>query len=229
MTTEADIEPELSDLEISSIENLRHLQPYGEENNAPLFLMRNCTIISSRPLKDGKYTSFTAEYKGSQFKFLCFGTSFDKFGYYPGDKVDVLSHIEINEYNDKKSVSVRVKDIRRSDFPQDKYFAARNFYEKILRGEKTDSRLLKRILPDKENMKLPFDLARKLTSIDSAAQIAMSHGMNYCLFMMCLHVFAEFGHLELDRINGTMNFIKGGRRIELENSAVIRRIMKSCS
>ncbi len=31
MTTEADIEPELSDLEISSIENLRHLQPYGEE------------------------------------------------------------------------------------------------------------------------------------------------------------------------------------------------------
>ncbi len=30
----------------------------------------------------------------------------------------------------KKSVSVRVKDIRRSDFPQDKYFAARNFYEK---------------------------------------------------------------------------------------------------
>ena len=53
--------------------------------------------------------------------------------------------------------------------------------------------------------------------------------MNYCLFMMCLHVFAEFGHLELDRINGTMNFIKGGRRIELENSAVIRRIMKSCS
>ena len=136
---------------------------------------------------------------------------------------------QLNEYNDKKSVSVRVKDIRRSDFPQDKYFAARNFYEKILRGEKTDSRLLKRILPDKENMKLPFDLARKLTSIDSAAQIAMSHGMNYCLFMMCLHVFAEFGHLELDRINGTMNFIKGGRRIELENSAVIRRIMKSCS
>ena len=75
MTTEADIEPELSDLEISSIENLRHLQPYGEENNAPLFLMRNCTIISSRPLKDGKYTSFTAEYKGAQFKFCLLDTS----------------------------------------------------------------------------------------------------------------------------------------------------------
>ena len=229
MTVEADIEPELSDLEISSIENLRHLQPYGEENNAPLFLMRNCTVLSSRPLKDGKYTSFTAEYKGSQFKFLCFGMPFDKFGYYPGDKVDVLSNLEINEYNDKKSVSVRVKDIRRSDFPQDKYFAARNFYEKILRGEKTDPRLLKRILPDKENMKLPFDLARQMTSVESAAQIAMSHGMNYCLFMMCLHVFAEFGHLKLDKINGTMEFIKGGRRIELESSSVVRCIRKSCS
>ena len=57
----------------------------------------------------------------------------------------------------------------------------------------------------------------------------MSHGMNYCLFMMCLHIFAEFGHLKLDRINGTMEFIKGGRRIELENSAVVKRIMKSCN
>ena len=52
----------------------------------------------------------------------------------------------------------------------------------------------------------------------------------FCLFSVPrIYVFAEFGHLELDRINGTMNFIKGGRRIELENSAVIRRIMKSCS
>lgn len=48
----------------------------------------------------------------------------------------MLSYIEINEYNDKKSVSVRVKDIRRSDFPQDKYFAARNFYEKSSEAKK---------------------------------------------------------------------------------------------
>ena len=229
MTEEADIEPELSDLEISSVENLKHLQPFGEENAAPLFIMKDCTIISTKSLKDGKYSSFSAQYKDSQFRFLCFGIPYDKFCYYAGDKVNVLANIDVNEFNDKKSVSIKVKDIRRSDFDQDKYFAARNIYEKILRGEKTDSRLLKRIMPDKENMKLPFDLARKMTSIDSAAQLAMAHGINYCLFMLCLHIFAEFGHLKLDRINGTMKFLQGGRRIELENSSVVKRIVKSCS
>lgn len=229
MTEEADIEPDISDLEISSVENLKHLQPFGEENAAPLFLMKGCTIISKKPLKDGKYTSFSAQYKDSQFRFLCFGIPYDMFCYCIGDKVDVLSNADVNEFNERKSVSIKVKDIRRSDFNEDKYFAARNIYEKILRGEKTDSRLLKRIMPDKENMKLPFDLARKMTSVDSAAQLAMAHGVNYCLFMLCLHIFAEFGHLKLDRINGTMEFLQGGRRIELDKSSVVKRIIKSCS
>ena len=228
MTAEADLEPLAEDLEISSIENLKYMQPFGEQNSTPLFLMRECSILSSRPLKDGKYTSFTAEYKGKSLKFLCFSISYDKFTYNIGDKVDVLANLEVNEYNNIKSVSVRVKDIRRSDFEQDKYFAAKNFYEKILLGEKADPRLLKRILPTPETMRLPFDLARSETSIETAAQKAMARGVNYCLFMMCLHIFAEFGHLKLDRVNGTMEFIKGGRKIDLVSSAVVKRIKKAC-
>ena len=228
MTAEADLEPLAEDLEISSIENLKYMQPFGEQNSTPLFLMRECSILSSRPLKDGKYTSFTAEYKGKSLKFLCFSISYDKFTYNIGDKVDVLANLEVNEYNNIKSVSVRVKDMRRSDFEQDKYFAAKNFYEKILLGEKADPRLLKRILPTPETMRLPFDLARSETSIETAAQKAMARGVNYCLFMMCLHIFAEFGHLKLDRVNGTMEFIKGGRKIDLDSSAVVKRIKKAC-
>lgn len=228
MMIEADIEPEQSDLDITSIENLKYLQPFGEQNAAPLFLMKNCVITSSRPLKNGKYTAFQAEYKGRGLKFLCFSISYDCFTYNIGDKVDVLANLEINEYNGTKSVSVRVKELRRSDFEQDKYFAAHGIYEKILLGEKVDSRLASRIIPSPQNMKLPFDLARSMKSIEAAAQIAVANGMNYCLFMMCLHVFAEFGHLKLDKVNGTMEFIKGGRKIDTEASAVVRRIKKSC-
>lgn len=227
-TAEADLEPEQADLNITSIENLKYLQPFGEQNPVPLFLMRNCRITSSRPLKNGKYTAFSADYKGTVLKFLCFSLSYDCFTYNIGDRVDVLANLEINDYNNTKSISVRVKEIRHSGFEQDKYFAAKRIYEKILLGERVDGRLAARIIPSPQNMKLPFDLARSCKSIEAAAQIAMANGVNYCLFMMCLHVFAEFGHIKLDRVNKAMEFIAGGKRIDTASSAVIRRIKKSC-
>ncbi|MBP3923261.1 MAG: single-stranded-DNA-specific exonuclease RecJ [Ruminiclostridium sp.] len=228
MIIEADMEPDVSQLSISEVENLKYMQPFGEQNTAPLFLMKNCEITSSRPLKEGKYTSFTAQYKGGQFKFLCFGIPYEKFFYHIGDRVDVLANAEVNEYNDTKSVSLRVKDIRLSSFEQDKYFAAKNFYEKILRGEKVDKKLFDRIAPTPQNMRIPFDIIKTVTDLDSAVQLALSKGINYCLFMMCLHIFAESGYLELDRVNRKMHFIKGNKKIEPEQSAVMKRIIKSC-
>ncbi len=228
MIVEADLEPDLASIEISDIENLQYMQPFGEQNTAPLFMLKNCIIQSSRPLKDGKYTSFTAQYKDKLFKFLCFNMSYDKFGYRIGDSVDILANIEVNEYNDTKSISVRVKDMRLSSFDQEKFFAARNICDRILLCEKTDQRLASRIIPTPENMKIPFDIARNNVDIAFASQLAMEKGVNYCLFMMCLHVFQEFGHLKLDKINNTMEFLSGGRRIETENSAVIKAIKKSC-
>ncbi|MCH5323822.1 MAG: single-stranded-DNA-specific exonuclease RecJ [Eubacterium sp.] len=225
---EADKEPTVFDMDISAVENLKYLQPFGEENPAPLFLLKNCEIISTRPLKDGKYTSFQAQYCGRQFKFLCFSVAYADFPFHIGDRADVLANLEVNEYNDVKSVSIRVKELRRSGINQDKLFAAKDIYEKIINGEKVDGRLAGRIIPTTGDMKLPFDLARKYKNVDGAAEYALSMGMNYCKFMMCLHIFNEFGHLKLDRVNGTMEFIKGGRKIELEQSAVIKRIKKSC-
>ena len=131
-------------------------------------------------------------------------------------------------YNNTKNVCIRVRDVRLSDFDQDKYIAAKNFYEKILRGEKVDKKLYERIVPTPQNMKIPFDIIRTATDINSAVQIALSKGVNYCLFMMCLHVFAEFGYLELDRVNGRMTFIKGDKKIEPEKSAVVKKIKLSC-
>ncbi len=225
---QADKEPTVFDLDVSSVENLKYLQPFGEENPAPLFLMRNCEIISVRSLKNGKYTSFQAVYCGRQYKFLCFSVAYGDFHFGIGDRVDLLANLEVNEYNDIKSVSIRVKEIHRAGIDQDKLFAAKEVYDKILLGEKADPRLFGRVTPTVEEMKLPFDLTKKFTDIDSAAEYALSAGMNYCKFMMCLHIFAEFGHLKLDRARGSMEFIKGGSRIDLERSAVIKRIKKAC-
>lgn len=229
MTIEANLQPDIEDLSVDSVEKLKYLEPFGEGNPVPLFRLENCKLLSKRSLKDGKYTAFNIEYRGQAFKVISFDYTFERFAYSVGDTVDLLAYVGINEYNNTKSVEFRLKDIRYSAFDQDKYLAAKSVYEKIVNGDKVDGKLYKRITPAPDNMKIPFDLIKRYNSISHAAMKAQINGVNYCLFMMCLHIFAEFGHLKLDKARDRMEFIQGGRRIETEKSAVINQIKKSCN
>lgn len=223
----ADLEPETEELTPGSIESLSLIQPVGEQNPGVRFLMKNCLITSKRSLKDGKFVRFVANYKGKEFTFLDFHSSFADFQYATGDKVDVICNAEINEYSGKISVRLLVCDIRYSGFKQERYFAAKDVYEKIVLLEKVDKRLEPRIIPTREDMKIPFDIIKKHTSLELAVNEAIRLGINYCKFMICLHIFAEFGHLRLDRINNQIEYIKGGRRIETEESKVIKMVKRS--
>lgn len=224
LTIEADKALEQGEMTIANIQNLVHLQPFGEGNNNPLFLLKNCRIKSTKSLKEGKYTSFSADIGGKEFRCLCFGVPFNEFWYNIGTEVDLLANVDINEFNDKKSISIKVKEIRSSKFSQDKYFAAKNFYEKLLRGEKIDAKLLKRIIPEVADLKTPFDLIRKYSNLAMLEGMAMENGINYCMFRVILDIFAEFGHMDIDVVKNQVTYKKGGSRILLENSSVLQRV-----
>ncbi len=52
--------------------------------------------------------------------------STDRFCFEIGNTVDLVASVGINEYNGRKSVSVKIKDIRPSDFPESQFFSAKN-------------------------------------------------------------------------------------------------------
>lgn len=197
-TVSADIETDCIALTAENITLMSKLEPFGEGNRQPVFLLKNCTVRGKRALKDGRYTSFEVLSGGVTLKALSFRIPFAEFYPEVGSCVDIMATAEINEYNGTQSVNLKVQEIRPSEFNEDRFFAAKRVYEEIVRGEGCDSRLAPRVIPDREALKSIYDMAKRNGQRMSAEDMCIYGGdINYCMLRIALDAFAEAGMIEL--------------------------------
>ncbi|MGN0687011.1 MAG: single-stranded-DNA-specific exonuclease RecJ [Oscillospiraceae bacterium] len=194
----ADMQADCGMLTVENVSLLSRLEPFGEGNRQPVFLLKNCVVRSKRALKDGKYTSFEVECGGAVLKALSFRIPFAEFYAQTGSMVDIMACAEINEYNGVTSVNLKVQEVRPSDFNEERFFAAQRVYEEIARGEGCDSRLAPRVIPDREAMKSIYDMIKKDGAHMSAENMCVYGGaVNYCMLRIALDALAQAGMIRL--------------------------------
>lgn len=219
----ADIEISPGEMTLDNIRLLNKLEPFGEENPLPVFLLKNCRIKSKNSLKDGKYVAFNFEYCGKELRAVDFGCTYDNFPYQQGESVDILANLEINEYNGRESIGVKIRDIRFSGFNQDRFFAAKYAYEDYRCGN-VDKRLICRMKPTQEELKACYDIMRTTACMSKAALIAFRNGINYCKFRIVLDVFEEFGLINIDVTRDSAVLVKGAPRADLSKSKILAEL-----
>ncbi len=195
----ADMETDGGRLTQENVELLSRLEPFGEGNRLPAFLLRNCVVRSKRALKNGLYTSFEVESGGKVLKAISFRLPFAKFFPEVGSRVDLIANAELNEYNGKTSVNLKVQEVRPSDFSEDRFFAANRVYEALRRGEGCDPRLAPRVIPQsRQQLMQIYDLVKNKGEQMSAEEMCVSGcGVNYCMLRITLDAFAQAGMIEL--------------------------------
>lgn len=229
-TVSADMEITGDRLTEEALNSLSQLEPCGEGNQRPVFLLRNCTVESKRALKDGRYTSFELRSGGVKLKALCFGIPFAKFHPEQGSMVDIIAAAELNEFRGVKSVTLKVQEIRPSGFREDRFFAAQRTYEEISRGEGCDSRLAPRVIPDRNALMAVYDLLRKYGGAMSAEELCIYGGsdLNYCMLRIALDTFASAGMAEQSADADTVRLVPVTHKTDLMASgflADLRRML----
>ncbi|MBD5128409.1 MAG: single-stranded-DNA-specific exonuclease RecJ [Ruminococcaceae bacterium] len=196
----ADMEATCADFTVDNVKLLSKIEPFGERNPVPRFLLRNCTVKSKRAMKDGLYTSFDVESGGVTLRTITFKIPFDKFIPNVGDKIDMIATAELNEYNGKESAELRLIDCRPADFREDRFIAASRTYEEICRGEGCDKRFAPRVIPQsREELMKVYDLVKKNGGRRTAEELAVFDGsVNYCMLRITLDAFAEAKMVGLD-------------------------------
>jgi single-stranded-DNA-specific exonuclease len=225
--TIADCQPFVGDITVENVKKLDSLQPFGAGNPAPVFHLSNCRIKYKRPLKDGLYTSFNIECCGMEFKVVDFSRRYVDFWYKVGDTVDLMLCFSINEYNNTEEVSMRLEDIRLSGITkiQERYFAARDVYEKLQRGEKIDKKLLPRIIPDENShAKTAYNLIKGVFCSDEVVQRGLLAGMNYCMLRVIIDVFAEMGLAEYNPAAGDIKTLPVKQKVDLGQSKLLMKL-----
>lgn len=224
-TVNADAEIQPAELDISSIEQLENLEPFGEGNPSPVFLLKDCVINSKNKLKDGKYISFFFTFGGSEYKAIDFGRSYDAFPCSEGDRVDIMATLEINDYNDRRSINAKVKDIRMCGFNEARFLAAKTAYENYRCG-KTDKRLIVRMIPTDEEMRKAFDIIRSTSCFSKAEFLADKAGINCCKFGIITDVFEEFSLIEKDIPTDSVKILPTKTKADLSKSAILASLKK---
>ena len=223
-----DMEADGRTLTLDNIRSIARLEPFGEGNKQPVFLLKGCRVLSKRSLKEGKYYSLEVESAGARLKLVDFRRTFAKMPLEAGAAADIAVTAELSD-SDTRGLTLKICDIRSADFRDDRFFAAKRVYEAICRGEEFDKRLAARIIPDREALKGVFDLLRKYRGL-SAEEICVFGGdMNYCMLRVALDAFAQAGMLKMNSSADEPELIPVSGKRDLFSQGIIAELKEKCA
>ncbi len=111
-------------LTVDLSESLKQLQPFGFQNQVPVFGIFGVTLQRITPLSNNRHLRLLFTKDKNSFQALLFGVSTDTFCFDIGDTLDLAVTLETNNYNGYESVSVQIKGIRVSKTNEDELFSS---------------------------------------------------------------------------------------------------------
>ncbi len=227
LTKVIDKELHIGDINVNSVSELELLEPCGEENARPQFLLKDCIIEQVIPMAQDKHLKIKVKFEGKSIYVLYFRMSTDKFIYSVGNSVDILANLEINTYKDTVSIAVKLNDIRPSGVDFDKVLNASHYYEKIRRGEVVDKRIMDISVPDTEELRTAYKIFRQLENrnfnLDDIYLLAFSGKINYCKFKLMTDILSE---LKLITVAEDFSSVKLEKtdKVNLESSEILKSL-----
>lgn len=114
---EVDIEIDPKDIDFGLVEDLKKMEPFGQGNKEPVFMLKNLTIQDLKWLGNGEkhLKLFLQPEDGSPKLFEAIGFSMlDRFGDIKvGDKINLLCNLSQDEWNGSKKIQMKIIDLKK--------------------------------------------------------------------------------------------------------------------
>lgn len=113
---EIDLEVLASEVDWELVDTINKLQPFGEGNEEPVFLMRDLAIADMKVVGNGSKhlkLSLRAQNSPKIFESIGFGLGENSLGLQVGDAVDVVFNLQEDEWNGNKKMQLNLVDVHR--------------------------------------------------------------------------------------------------------------------
>ena len=233
-TVEADCEVGIDEIDLRQAEEIRLLEPFGAGNPVPLFMIRSAELLECSPVSGGKHVRLMLRQGESVVQGMLFSRRAEELGLHPGDTVDVLCNIDINEWQGRRSVQLIVREIRAGAAAVADRAAERERFDAIWNGATFSPE--EDVLPEREDFEQVYRMLR--TSLRAGVDVlgmpamiarlrAGSHPIGYIKLRFILRIFREMNLIgieetEPDVFRISMEYRSG--KADLEKSGVLRRL-----
>lgn len=221
-----DKELHIGDINVEDVQTLERLEPCGEGNPEPLFLLRRCVIEGIFPLAGDKHLKLKVNFEGKSIYVLYFRMSTSRFIYPVGSRVDILANLELNTFRDVTSIAVKLKDIRPTGFDDEKMANAEHFYGKIRRGEPVDQKILGISVPTVEELRTAYKIVRQLNGkelhMDLLYLCGFAGKVNYCKYRLMLDILSELSLVRVAPDFSSVKICERAGKVNVEDSVILR-------
>lgn len=214
------------DLTVEQMEKLSALEPFGEANPTPVFLLRRVKATAVEPIGEGKHTRYRMDWMGTRFTAVQFRITPDQSFVQPGQELDLAAEVSLREFRGRKYLSVRVLELRPSGLKQTLLLNGWNYYVRFFCGEELSSGVAQKALPTRQQAALVYRLLQK--HADCAAEqlyCFVYDKINYFSFRVCLDIMEEAGLIRPAPEGGYL-LRQGGDKVELLQMPSALRLKK---
>lgn len=217
------------DLTIDNVDSLDRLKPYGNLNEEPRFALLDAVIKEIVPIGGGKHLKLILDANG-KVPVLLFGITEQDFPYKIEQRIDVLVSVEINTYNNNRSVSVKAKDIRLSSFKavESDFFKSKAIYDKLQKGEVLSKSILETAIPTKSDIALIHKALIKWQgfngNVEELFMRFISTGISYCKLRVALDILSEFSIISILGVESNLVVHDIKEKIDLNNATLLKRL-----
>lgn len=110
-----DAEVSLGALTLSAAQGIRSLAPFGIGFPEPLFLAKNVTVKTVRPMNGGKHIRLRLESGDAYRDAVWFNAPLDAASLQPRSAIDIVFHLTIDDWNGLQRQQLRIRDWRPSE------------------------------------------------------------------------------------------------------------------
>lgn len=235
-TIDVDCELIPADVTMKLATELYGLEPYGVSNPVPVFVMYDMQISEIVPVGGGRHTRIGLKNVNFSVVAIYFSMAASEMNLFPGDYVDVLFNLDINEFQGTKNIQFIVKDIKLSANQERYENRQREISEDVKNGNKVENTDESEIVPTKDDFAVVYNLIKRELRIEHEVfsmrallyllKISGSE-INYVKLKTIIKVFQELnilGVVEIDDDVYQFKYVYVKTKTSLDRSNIYKKL-----
>lgn len=217
---------------VERLDVLSALEPFGETNPNPLFIIPDSEIDEIKPVgENGKHKQIFIKKHSGMWPLKTIYFNQPELPYRPGDKVDILVELSPNEYAGTLRVNTQIQDIRPAGTDDDLMVKSEILYDRLMAGYPLSASDADFMKPDRSNFADIYVWLKKeisgvpvnIRNYEYIYSKNAGNGNNLCKTRVALKAMRELGLIAVDE-NGGIDVPHMEKKVDLGDAPVIRLI-----